>query len=86
MREIDEYEASVARELLRKGSDKDEEKRAMLFALQTIRNFPTRLIEAGSLAQRAHQEAEAKKRLAQLENAGQAYETLGPEVLGDPNF
>lgn len=86
MAEIDDYEASVVRELVRKGGADDNEKRAMLFALQVVRNFPNRLIEAGDKARRAREEAETKSKFARMEAAGQAYETLGPEVLGNPNF
>lgn len=86
MAEMDSYEGSVIRELVRKGGTDDNEKRAMLFALQIIRNFPTRLIENGNLAKRARHEAEEKKRFAQYETIGQAVETLGPSVIGDERW
>jgi hypothetical protein len=79
--EMDAYEASVVRELVRTGDKRDDEKRAILFAIQVIRNFPSRIIEAGILARRARHEAEERKRLAQLETIGQAVETLGPTIL-----
>jgi len=79
--EMDSYEASVIRELTRAGSTHDEEKRAILFAIQVLRNYPYRLIEAGNAAKRARHEAEEKKRLAQMETIGQAVETLGPSIL-----
>ena len=81
--EMDAYEASVVRELCRVGDSKDNEKRAMLFAIQIIRNFPQRIIEAGILARKARHEAEERKRLSQIETIGQAVETLGPSIIGD---
>lgn len=86
LKELDNYESSVIRELVRKGGQDDNEKRAMLFAIQVIRNFPLRLIEAGEAARKAQYEASIKQKQFNLESLGQAYETLGPEVLGDPNF
>lgn len=86
MQEMDAYEASIVRELVRKGGADDDQKRAMLFALQVVRNFPQRLIESGNMAKRARHEAEEKKRFAQLETIGQAVETLGPSVIGDERW
>ena len=79
MRELSQYRDSVTAELCKRGTSlaEDNEKRAMLFVVAKVLEFPHRLIEQGSRAHKALQFAEEQSRLKRQEDATQVVEVLG---------
>lgn len=83
MDDLEAYKRGITAELL-KHSDSlmaDNEKRAMVFALDRVLEFPHRLIENGERARRALEQGEKAALNQQREDKAQAVETLGIDVL-----
>jgi len=79
--EVDRLRLGVLEGLIRGSDKRDDEARAMLFALDKALEFPQRLIENGDRAARALQAAADHKRLENLESLGQATELLGHDQM-----
>ena len=78
-RELLEYEHSTVAELRKRSTSiaEDNEKRAMLFTISKVLEFPHRLIEQGNRAHTALEVANEKARLKRIEDAAQAVEVRG---------
>jgi hypothetical protein len=77
--DLESYKQGVMNELLKHSDslEADNEKRAMVFALSKVLEYPHRLIENGNRARQALEESEKAALNRSVEDRAQAVETLG---------